>query len=125
VDRPRGPKDARWPIPAAKEGVGCPIRPAERLFENPALNRHLPSPVEIKESKLSFETALEKLEVIVESMESGDVALADLLAKFEEGNELLTLCEARLKSAELKIEQLKKDREGETLSAFATERANG
>ncbi len=81
--------------------------------------------MEIKESKLSFETALEKLEVIVESMESGDVALADLLAKFEEGNELLTLCEARLKSAELKIEQLKKDREGETLSAFATERANG
>ncbi len=81
--------------------------------------------MEIKESKLTFETALEKLEAIVESMESGDVALAELLAKFQEGNELLKVCEARLKSAELRIEQLKKERDGEVLSAFATERANG
>jgi exodeoxyribonuclease VII small subunit len=46
-------------------------------------------PVENKDLKLSFETALTKLETIVESMESGDVPLADLLAKFEEGNTLL------------------------------------
>ena len=55
-------------------------------------------------------------------MESGDVALADLLAKFEEGNKLLKLCEARLKDAELKIEQVKKDKEGLTFQRFETER---
>ena len=68
--------------------------------------------VEAKESKLSFETALGKLETIVETMESGDVPLAELLAKFEEGSKLLKVCESRLKDAELKIEQLKKQKDG-------------
>lgn len=45
-------------------------------------------------------------------MESGDVPLAELLAKFEEGNALLKTCEARLKEAELKIDQLKKQKDG-------------
>jgi exodeoxyribonuclease VII small subunit len=79
-------------------------------------------PVEEKESKLSFENALTKLETIVESMESGEVPLAELLAKFEEGNKLLKHCEARLKEAELKIEQLKKERDGVAFTKFETER---
>jgi len=68
--------------------------------------------VEVSEAKLSFEDALGKLETIVESMESGDVPLAELLAKFEDGTKLLKVCEARLKDAELKIEQLKKQKDG-------------
>lgn len=68
--------------------------------------------VEATDTKLSFETALEKLETIVESMESGEVPLADLLAKFEEGTKLLNVCESRLKDAELKIEVLKKQKDG-------------
>jgi len=80
--------------------------------------------VEAKEAKLSFEAALGKLESIVESMESGDVPLAELLAKFEEGSKLLKLCEARLKEAELKIEQLKKQKDGKvTFEKFETTRA--
>jgi exodeoxyribonuclease VII small subunit len=78
--------------------------------------------VDSKESKLSFEAALSKLEAIVESMESGDVPLAELLAKFEEGNKLLKHCEARLKDAELKIEQLKKERDGASFTKFEIER---
>ena len=71
----------------------------------------------------SFEDALTRLETIVESMESGDVPLAELLAKFEEGNVLLKTCEARLKEAELKIEQLKRQKDGSvTLSSFETNR---
>jgi exodeoxyribonuclease VII small subunit len=80
------------------------------------------APVENKEAKLSFETALTKLETIVESMESGEVPLAELLAKFEEGNKLLRHCEGRLKEAELKIEQLKKERDGVVFTKFETER---
>ena len=72
------------------------------------------------DTKLSFETALNQLESIVESMESGDVPLAELLAKFEEGNKLLKICEARLKDAELKIELLKKQKDGVTFSKFET-----
>ena len=74
--------------------------------------------VDSKDAKLSFETALTKLETIVESMESGEVPLAELLAKFEEGNKLLKLCEARLKEAELKIEQLKKSKDGVVFAKF-------
>ena len=71
----------------------------------------------------SFEDALERLETIVESMESGEVPLAELLAKFEEGNTLLKVCESRLKEAELKIEQLKKQKDGSAaFSLFETER---
>lgn len=55
---------------------------------------------------ISFEDALERLESIIESMESGDTPLADLVAKFEEGSKLLKDCQAKLKAAELKIEKL-------------------
>ena len=68
--------------------------------------------VDATDTKLSFEAALGQLEAIVESMESGDVPLAELLAKFEEGTKLLKICEGRLKDAELKIEQLKKQKDG-------------
>ena len=71
---------------------------------------------------LSFEDALGQLEAIVETMESGDVPLADLLAKFEEGNKLVKLCENRLKDAEMKIELLKKQKDGVAFSAFPVER---
>jgi exodeoxyribonuclease VII small subunit len=74
--------------------------------------------VEAKDAKLSFEDALGRLEAVVESMESGEVPLAELLSRFEEGNKLLKLCEARLKEAELKIEQLKKQREGVAFEPF-------
>lgn len=79
---------------------------------------------EKKAAKLSYEDALKKLETIVDSMESGDVPLADLLAKFEEGTQLLKICETRLKDAELKIEQLKQQRDGSVaFTAFeATDR---
>jgi len=71
----------------------------------------------------SFEDALARLETIVESMESGEVPLAELLAKFEEGNALLKTCEARLKEAELKIDQLKRQKDGSaTFSSFETNR---
>lgn len=77
-----------------------------------------------KTSKLSFETALLKLEAIVDTMEQGDVPLDDLLAKYEEGTKLLKACEARLQEAEIKIEQLKKKKDGKVaFEPFASDRA--
>lgn len=76
--------------------------------------------MEATDDKPSFESALTQLETIVEAMESGDVPLAELLAKFEEGNKLLKVCESRLKDAELKIELLKKQKEGVTFAKFET-----
>ncbi len=79
--------------------------------------------MDAKDAQLSFESALEKLEAIVESMESGEVPLSELLAKFEEGTRLLKVCEGRLKDAELKIEQLKKQKDGSlAFEKFETDR---
>jgi exodeoxyribonuclease VII small subunit len=64
---------------------------------------------EAKASEPSFEEALERLETIVESMESGDLPLEGLLARYEEGARLSAICQARLADAELKIEQLEKN----------------
>ena len=72
------------------------------------------------DAKPSFESALTQLESIVESMESGEIPLAELLAKFEEGNKLLKICETRLKDAEMKIEILKKQKDGVAFTKFET-----
>lgn len=65
-----------------------------------------------KAAKLSFEDALARLEAVVDAMEQGGTPLADLLAKYEEGSKLLKICESRLQEAELKIEKLRKARDG-------------
>ncbi len=58
-----------------------------------------------------------RLETIVEKMESGDVPLAELLSRYEEGSRLLSVCEQQLKAAELKIEQLKRRKDPASTNA--------
>ena len=62
---------------------------------------------------LPFEEALKKLENIVEAMESDDLPLETLLAKYEEGSRLAKACREKLSEAELKIQQLEKNAAGE------------
>lgn len=69
----------------------------------------------------SFEDALEKLEVLVTRMESGDVPLEEMVRRFEEGTHLLNLCTDKLRSAEQRIEILKQDRRGLALEKFSPE----
>ena len=59
-----------------------------------------------KKEDPTFEKSVERLEGLIQAMESVDTPLADLVAKFEEGSKLLNHCQAQLKEAELKIEQL-------------------
>jgi len=66
-----------------------------------------------KTDLLPFEEALGKLESIVESMESAELPLESLLAKYEEGTRLARICQAKLADAELKIQQLEKNAAGE------------
>lgn len=66
-----------------------------------------------KVNSLPFEEALKKLEAIVEAMESDDLPLETLLAKYEEGALLAKTCQEKLADAELKIQQLEKTAAGE------------
>jgi exodeoxyribonuclease VII small subunit len=62
---------------------------------------------------LPFEEALKKLETIVAAMESEDLPLETLLAKYEEGTRLARACQEKLADAEVKIRQLEKTAAGE------------
>jgi exodeoxyribonuclease VII small subunit len=64
-------------------------------------------------AKLPFEEALKRLEGVVEAMESDDLSLETLLAKYEEGTKLVKICQEKLAEAELKIQQLEKNAAGE------------
>lgn len=61
-----------------------------------------PKPV----ADMSFEDALAELEGIVDKLERGDVALEQSIAIYERGAALKGHCEAKLKAAELKVEQI-------------------
>lgn len=60
-----------------------------------------------EKNELSFEEELEQLEAIVESLEGGDVPLAQLVERYEAGMKHLKNCQAKLADAELRIEQLR------------------
>lgn len=61
---------------------------------------------------MSFEGAMERLERIVEEMESGKILLEDLLIRYEEGMKLVKVCQERLTRAEQKIEIITRDHAG-------------
>ena len=64
---------------------------------------------------LSFETAMDRLEKIVEQMESGQLPLEDLIVRYEEGMNLVKVCQERLASAEQKIEIITRNNAGKPM----------
>ena len=68
------------------------------------------SATSIKE--LSFEDALEQLEAIVHRLETGDAPLEQSIELYTRGDRLRAQCEARLKSAQARIEKIQLDARG-------------
>jgi len=69
----------------------------------------------MSQETLSFEKAFERLEQILGLMNNGKISLEDSLKLFEEAEKLMQVCGSRLNSAEKKIEQLIKNRNGELI----------
>ena len=65
----------------------------------------------------TFEEAFRKLQEIVARMESGDLALEELLERYEEGMRLVKICSDKLSLAEQKISVLAQGAEGEESTA--------
>ncbi|MCK5253803.1 MAG: exodeoxyribonuclease VII small subunit [Thermoplasmata archaeon] len=59
--------------------------------------------------EMSYEDSLERLEEIVQRLESGKLPLDESLQLFEEGTSLTKVCQRRLTEAELRIEKLMAD----------------
>ena len=64
---------------------------------------------EIETESLDFESALEKLQKIVEDLEKGGLSLDKTLAEFSQGMKLLKFCHQKLDKAEKKIELMLKE----------------
>jgi exodeoxyribonuclease VII small subunit len=63
---------------------------------------------ETTDSAHSFEEALTELEDLVSRMESGDLPLAESLAAYKRGAELLAYCQSALKDAQQQVQVLEK-----------------
>jgi exodeoxyribonuclease VII small subunit len=68
-----------------------------------------------REAELNFEGAMDRLEKIVEQMESGKLPLEDLIVRYEEGMNLVKVCQERLAKAEQKIEIIARNSAGKTI----------
>lgn len=55
---------------------------------------------------MSFETAMKKLEEIVDKLENGSESLEGSLKLFEEGSALTAFCYDKLQNAEQKVKQI-------------------
>ena len=58
------------------------------------------------ETDLSFEAALARLEEIVRLLERGEAPLDQSIELYQEGDRLKKHCEARLKAAQARIDQI-------------------
>lgn len=54
----------------------------------------------------SFEDALKRLETLNQAMQSSEMPLEDALAAYQEGNELVKYCQAKLAEVEQKLQVL-------------------
>lgn len=68
------------------------------------------------DQSVDFEASLAELEGLVAKMESGDLTLEQSLAAFERGVHLTRVCQASLRSAELRIKALTQEGEEVDLS---------
>ena len=57
----------------------------------------------MEEENMSFESAMEELELIAKSLEKGDLNLDESISKFEEGIKISKECNKILEEAEKKI----------------------
>ena len=58
--------------------------------------------------EIEFESALKKLEAIVQNLENGDLSLEQALKQYEEGVKMADVCSKRLTEAQKRVEVLVK-----------------
>lgn len=73
----------------------------------------------MKDNKETFESALEKLEIIVKELESGNVDLDKAIEKYTEAMNLAKFCSEKLKNATDKVNKILT--ENDELKDFKTE----
>jgi len=60
-----------------------------------------------KDKENSFETNLQKLEIIVEKLESGEIGLEESVQLYEEGMKIKKICDKKLQDIEMQIKKIR------------------
>ena len=71
----------------------------------------MPSPNTDKEP--SFEQSIDRLEDLIEQIESGEIGLEQAIAQYEQGQTLIKRCRGILDKAERRIAELTQDTDGQ------------
>ena len=93
-------------IPPAVRGLQSVVQCAVRVRQH---GRKHPN----GRQKLSFERAIEELELIVKRLEDGKVPLEESVTIYERGEALKRRCEELLRQAEARVEKITTDANGE------------
>lgn len=73
----------------------------------------------MSKKKMTFEIALNRLEELVQKLETGETPLEESIKSFEEGKTLVRYCLDLLDKAEIKVKELEEDPSGTfELSSF-------
>ena len=60
----------------------------------------------IELEKLTFEEAMKELELLVDSLDKGDISLDEAIAAYDRGSQLKDHCQNKLNEAKMKVETI-------------------
>jgi exodeoxyribonuclease VII small subunit len=99
IPLPAGERRSQVRFLIGRSMLNCPLAVMSNQVKKPA-------------PEANFEQAMQRLETIVEEMESGELPLEDLIVRYEEGMKLVKICQERLASAEQRIEIITRNSAG-------------
>ena len=56
--------------------------------------------------KMTFEQAMNELEILVDSLDNGDISLDQAIAAYDRGSQLKDHCQKKLNEAKMKVETI-------------------
>ena len=69
----------------------------------------------IELDKLTFEEAMKELELLVDSLDKGDISLDDAIAAYDRGSQIKDYCQKKLNEAKMKVETIQSSDNIETV----------
>ena len=65
--------------------------------------------------KMTFEEAMKALEILVDSLDKGDVSLDEAIAAYDKGSQLKDYCQKKLNEAKMKVETIQSTDDGKVI----------
>ena len=65
--------------------------------------------------KMTFEEAMKELEILVDSLDKGDVSLDEAIAAYDKGSKLKDHCQKKLNEAKMKVETIQSSGDGKII----------